>query len=161
MNNQTEHHSSGTARALPGSTVLHIDDDPNDSELLRAAAHRAGIPLSVQNIEDADQAVAYLAGKAPYENRERFPLPSLILLDLKMPRATGFEVLRWVRSHPKHSNLPIVVLSGSELHEDMRQAYSIGADSYVVKPIGFDALVSLVQNLHVTWLAAAAATSLV
>ena len=84
---------------------------------------------------------------AQYADRAMYPLPSLILLDLKMPRATGFEVLKWIRSHPELGQLPVVVLSGSELHEDVRRAYVGGANSYLVKPIGFEALVNLVRNI--------------
>jgi len=83
----------------------------------------------------------------------RYPLPSLILLDLKMPRATGFEVLQWIRAHPDHlGRIPVVVLSGSEMQQDIQQAYNTGANSYMVKPLGFDALVSLVKSLSSLWL---------
>jgi CheY-like chemotaxis protein len=125
-------------------TVLHIDDDPNDTALLQAAASKA----------DGEQAMAYLGGAGEYGDRRLYPLPSLILLDLKMPRSTGFEVLSWVRKHPELGKVPVVILSGSELHEDIRQAYTAGANSYLVKPIGFEALVNLVQNISDVWLAA-------
>jgi len=133
-------------------TVLHIDDDPNDTTLLQAAARKAQAQFILQNVEDGDQAIAYLSGSAPYTDRVRYPLPSLILLDLKMPRQTGFEILKWIRAHPELGRLPVVVLSGSELHDDIKQAYVGGANSYVVKPIGFEALVSLVRDLSAAWL---------
>jgi CheY-like chemotaxis protein len=69
-----------------------------------------------------------------------------------MPRATGFEVLKWIRQHPELGNLPVVVLSGSELQEDVRKAYGVGANSYLVKPIGFEALVNMVRNITSVWL---------
>jgi CheY-like chemotaxis protein len=135
-------------------TVLHIDDDPNDTALLQAATRKADLNLILKNVEDFEQATAYLGGVGVYADRGTYPVPSLILLDLKMPRATGFEVLRWIRNHPGYSHIPIVVLSGSELQDDIRRAYVGGANSYLVKPLGFDALVSLVKNIHIVWLTA-------
>src|SRR3954468_14221612 len=140
--------------AWPGATVLHIDDDPNDTTLLQAAMRKADLPIHLQNVEDGEEAVAYLSGAGVFAERERHPIPALILLDLKMPRATGFEVLKWIRNHPEVGHLPVVVLSGSELQDDMRKAYLGGANSYLVKPIGFEALVSLVKNISAVWLPA-------
>jgi CheY-like chemotaxis protein len=133
-------------------TVLHIDDDPNDTELFQAAARRAGVDFLVQHVTDGEQAMAYLTGRGVYVDRRRYPLPALVLLDLKMPRATGFDVLRWIRNHPEVGNVPVVIFSGSELQDDVRQAYAGGADSYLVKPIGFGALVELVKKINQSWL---------
>lgn len=146
--------SRGGARSgfLPSLTVLHIDDDPNDTELLRAATRKADVPFLVHNVEDGEKAIAYLSGHGVYADRNRYELPSLILLDLKMPRATGFEILRWIRGHPELGNLPVIVLSGSELEEDMHRAYQIGANSYHVKPIGFEALVSFIKQINSDWI---------
>jgi len=135
-------------------TVLHIDDDPNDTTLFQAAIRKAGINLVLKNVEDFEHAVGYLSGHGSYSDRSVHPLPKLILLDLKMPRATGFEVLGWIRSTPGVSNIPVIVLSGSELQDDVRRAYVGGANSYLVKPLGFDALVELVRNIHTVWLTA-------
>jgi CheY-like chemotaxis protein len=129
-------------------TVLHIDDDPNDTELLQAAARRANVRFSIHSVTDGEQAMAYLNGRGAYANRRLFPFPALVLLDLKMPRATGFDVLQWIRAQPEAGGVPVVIFSGSELQDDIRQAYAVGADSYLVKPIGFNALVKLVQNLE-------------
>ncbi len=132
--------------------MLHIDDDPNDTELLKAAARRANIDCVLRNVEDGDQAIAYLSGLGDFANRSRYSLPSLILLDLKMPRATGLEVLKWIRANRNLKGIPVVILSGSELQDDIRQAYEIGANSYLIKPLGFDALVSMVRNIKAVWL---------
>jgi CheY-like chemotaxis protein len=102
--------------------------------------------------------MAYLSGLGQYADRFRFPLPSLILLDLKMPRLTGFEILKWIRTHRTLGELPVLVLSGSQLQDDMRQAYAGGANSYLVKPLGFDSLVSLIQNIDSKWLRSAPRT---
>jgi CheY-like chemotaxis protein len=150
------HHprTPGGGRAISAVTVLHIDDDPNDTELLRAATRKAGVEFVLHNVEDGEQAISYLSGLGCYSDRQKYKSPSLILLDLKMPRATGFEVLRWIRKHPELGNIPVIVLSGSELQDDIRRAYDVGANSYLVKPLGFDALVAMVKNLNSVWIAA-------
>jgi CheY-like chemotaxis protein len=140
-------------RAPSAVTVLHIDDDPNDIELFRAAARKANAQFSIHNVNDGEQAMAYLNGRGIYSNRQLYPLPVLVLLDLKMPRATGFEVLQWIRNHSQVGNLPVVVFSGSELQDDIQQAYAVGADSYLIKPLGFNALVDLVRNINESWIA--------
>jgi len=143
---------SGGATVRPPRLVLHIDDDPNDTALLQAAIRKAGADFTLFNVEDGEQAMAYLSGAEPFSDRLLYPLPLLVLLDLKMPRQTGFEVLKWIRSHPELGKLPVVVLSGSELQDDIKQAYLGGADSYLVKPIGFDALVGLIRSISHVWL---------
>ena len=143
----------GGARAfqLPPIVVLHIDDDANDTALLQAATRRAGVSFQLHNAHDSEQAISYLSGQGNFADRKAHPLPSLVLLDLKMPRATGFELLRWIRSRIQFTNLPVIVLSGSELKDDIRRAYDIGANSYLVKPLGFEALVSMVKQLSNSW----------
>lgn len=144
---------SPRGRTLATVTILHIDDDPNDTELFRAAARKANAQFALHNLSDGEQAMAYLNGRGIYANRELYPLPALVLLDLKMPRATGFEVLQWIRNHPDVGNLPVVIFSGSELQDDIQHAYAVGADSYLIKPLGFKALVELVRNINESWIA--------
>ncbi len=153
MNSHERPRTAAAARRCPPVTVLHIDDDRNDTELFRAAARKANVQFSIHNVADGEQAMAYLNRRGVYANRQLYPLPVLILLDLKMPRATGFEVLSWIRSHSEVGNLPVVVFSGSELEADIQQAYAVGADSYLVKPLGFTELVSLVKTLNTEWIA--------
>jgi len=146
--------SDGMRNVSNGVSVLHVDDDPNDTELLRAATRRAKAQFLLHNVEDGDGAMAYLNGLGIYADRCEYPMPSLILLDLKMPRATGLEILKWIREHPECGNLPVVILSGSQLHEDIRQAYETGANSYLVKPLGFEELVNIVKDVDAVWLPA-------
>jgi len=138
-------------------TVLHVDDDPNDTALLQAASRKANVDFELLNVEDGEQAIAYLEGTGKYHDRSLYQMPCLVLLDLKMPRADGFEILKWIRQHRTLSQLPVVVLSGSELQEDIRNAYADGANSYLVKPLGFEALVDLVKSINEVRVAAGAA----
>ena len=151
----TSRDGSRGKRRLPicVATVLHIDDDPNDTELLRAAARRAGAEFLLHNVNDGEQAIAYLSGQGLFADRQVYQRPSLVLLDLKMPRATGFEILGWIRNHAELGKIPVVVLSGSELKADIQRAYDIGANSYLIKQPGFQDLVQLVRSLHAVWLA--------
>jgi len=142
-------------------TVLHVDDDPNDTALLQAASRKADVHFELQNVEDGEHAIAYLSGTGPYSDRGRHRMPALVLLDLKMPRTTGFEILKWIRGNPALSRLPIIVLSGSELQSDIKNAYTAGANSYLVKPLGFEALVDLIRNINQVWLAAAHSPSVI
>jgi CheY-like chemotaxis protein len=131
--------------------VLHVDDDPNDTALLQAATQKAQVDFELHNVEDGEEAIAYLSGKEKYADRTRYRLPALVLLDLKMPRTTGFEILKWIRSHSALKRLPVIILSGSELQDDITHAYAEGADSYLVKPLGFEALVRLVKGINASW----------
>jgi CheY-like chemotaxis protein len=128
--------------------VLHVDDDPNDALLLRTAAQTAGVRFVLRHVEDGETAIAYLAGQGTYADRSRHPLPELILLDLRMPGVTGLEILRWIRSRKAFRQVPVVVLSGSELEEDRKAACAAGATSFVIKPFEFEGLIALVRTLH-------------
>lgn len=133
-------------------TVLHVDDCPNDATLVQAACVKAKASFHLQNVEGGEQAMAYLNGAGKFGDRNLFPTPSLMLLDLKMPRANGVEILQWVRHQSAFRELPVIVLSGSELQDDMRRAYTAGANSYFVKPLKFESLVDLIKNISVIWL---------
>jgi CheY-like chemotaxis protein len=139
---------------IPWIPVLHVDDDSNDRELLLAATVEAGVPFQVHSVSDGEQALAFLNGTGVYADRSRFQLPSLILLDLRMPGSTGIDILKWVRAHPELNRLPVIVLSGSESEEDLRQAYAYGANAYIIKPLGFNALVEMIKGVNLGWFVA-------
>ncbi|HEU4326317.1 MAG TPA: response regulator [Roseiflexaceae bacterium] len=130
-------------------TVLLVEDNQNDVLLLQRAMRRAQWTNPVQVVEHGDAAIAYLAGDAPYDNRARYPLPGLVLLDLKLPRRSGLEVLAWLRAQPALRCLPVVVLTSSKEHRDVSQAYQLGVNSYLVKPGApqdLQALITLVSS---------------
>jgi CheY-like chemotaxis protein len=132
--------------------ILLAEDDPNDVLLIQRAFQRNHVANPVQVVRDGEEALAYLSGQAPFADRERHPLPVLMLMDLKMPRKSGLEVLEWVRQQPGLKQLPIIVLTSSNQSPDINRAYELGANSYLVKPAGFDSLLDLVKNLDMYWL---------
>lgn len=134
------------------NTLLLVEDDPYDAQLIVRAIKKARILNPVQTVGNGEEAIAYLKGESPYADRENYPLPALVLLDLKMPRMDGFEVLGWLRSHPKLKRLPVVVLTSSSETTDVDRAYDLGANSYLVKPVDSDALVDMLKKVELYWL---------
>ena len=132
-------------------TVLLVEDNPDDVLLTTRAFKRANLFSPIQVVEDGDKAVSYLSGAPPYNDRDRYPLPVLVLMDLKLPRRSGLEVLKWIRSVPALKVLPVVVLTSSAENKDVNSAYDLGANSYLVKPVGFDALFDMVKVLQPYW----------
>ncbi len=133
-------------------TILLVEDDPNDVLLIRRALRNAMIANPLREVADGDEAIAYLSGVDGYGDRDAHPLPALVLLDLKLPRRDGFEVLRWIRAQPGLRRLPVVVLTSSRETADVNRAYDEGANSYLVKPVAFDALLELVRRVDEFWL---------
>ena len=134
-------------------SVLLVEDDPNDVALTRRAFARSGLTNPLEVVTDGEQAIAYLAGEPPYADRQRHPLPILVLLDLKLPRKSGFDVLGWLRGVPDVRRLPVVVLTSSAQSPDINRAYDAGANSYLVKPVAFENLLALVRTLGLYWIA--------
>jgi CheY-like chemotaxis protein len=136
-----------------GGPVLLVEDDPSDFRLIQRAFHKIGNGLEMFRLTNGDDAVAYLAGDDPYENRGVHPMPSLVLLDLKLPRRSGFEVLQWVRRQVSGLNrLPVVVLTSSRHSADINRAYDLGANSYLVKPENSVQLEHLASEFKTYWL---------
>ena len=135
----------------PGIHVLHVEDDSNDVLLFQHACQKAGVPLALQNVTDGDEAIAYLAGQAKFGDRTLHPLPNLVVLDLKMPRVSGFDVLLWMRQAERFRSIPVVVLTSSNHAADVERAYQAGANSYLVKPVDFNGLVDLARGIHGYW----------
>jgi len=132
--------------------LLLAEDDENDLFFMQRAFKQAKIANPLFRVKDGEEAIAYLQGEGGYADRKEFPLPCLILLDLKMPRRNGFEVIAWVRAQPVLKRLPIVVLTSSQQDPDINRAYELGANTYLVKPVKFEGLVEMMKALHLYWL---------
>jgi CheY-like chemotaxis protein len=133
-------------------TILLVEDDPNDVLLIRRAFRKSDVANPIQVVGDGEEAIAYLSGRGPYADRERYPLPVLLLLDLKLPRKSGFEVLEWLRQQRGLKRLCVAVLTSSSETPDINRAYDLGANSYLVKPVRFEGLLRMVQTLNLYWL---------
>ncbi|MEY2430113.1 MAG: hypothetical protein QOJ40_2998 [Verrucomicrobiota bacterium] len=136
---------------LDNHFILLAEDDPNDVLLIQRAFQKAGLRDALKVTRDGGQAIDYLGGHGIYADRERFPRPFLLLLDLKMPGTDGFEVLQWVRKQPDLKRLLVVVLTSSNLQSDVDRAYELGANSYLVKPVSFEEMVAMIQRFEIYW----------
>jgi CheY-like chemotaxis protein len=133
-------------------TVLLVEDDENDVLFMQMAMEHAGIADRLQIVEDGEQAIDYLSGKGDYADRARYPLPVLILLDLKLPRVMGMDVLKWIREKPDFDLTVVIVLTSSQHRTDIQAACSLGANSYLVKPTNPLALKSMMDLVKRYWL---------
>ena len=134
------------------SSILLVEDNPDDAELVGHAFEKVGIGNPLIRLSDGDAAVDFLGGVGVYADRKRHPLPGLILLDLKLPRRSGFEVLRFMRGQDATRHTPVVVLTSSNQQDDITKAYDDGANSYLVKPVSRDALIEMVRSLDAYWI---------
>jgi CheY-like chemotaxis protein len=133
--------------------VLFVEDDPADARLVTRAFQKVGLPGILMRVANGDDAVAYLNGNPPYDDRKSHPLPMLLLLDLKLPRRSGLEVLQWVRaSHEPLRRVPIIILSSSRQRSDINKAYDAGANSYLSKPEASDQLLALAETFKAYWM---------
>ena len=132
--------------------ILVAEDDPTDAYFFERAFRRADIPVTLHFVRDGREALDYLQGEGQFADRTRHPLPQLVLLDLKMPRLDGFDVLEWVRKQPGLSGVLIVIFSSSDEPRDMNRAYGLGANSYLVKPHSMAELTALVGQFKKYWL---------
>jgi CheY-like chemotaxis protein len=134
-----------------GMPILLVEDNPDDVFLFNRALGKAQRPHPLHVVIDGQEAIDYLSSTGKYSDRNAFPLPGLILLDLKMPRVTGFDVLRWIRSDGAARLIPVIVLSSSALTDDVNRAYALGANAYMVKPADATALERLIQTISDFW----------
>lgn len=137
---------------MPDRDVILLAEDRDDDVLLvRQAFDQAGIRNPLYVVHNGQEAISYLKGEGPFASREEFPLPSLLLLDLKMPGVDGFEVLEWIRQQPGLSSLRVVVLTSSDQMKDVNRAYQAGANSFLVKPHDFENLIALSRTILTFW----------
>lgn len=133
------------------AVFLLVEDDPDQVILLRRSFRRANLLNPLQVVTSGEEAIEYLSGTGKFANRVEFPLPSLVLLDLKMPGIDGFDVLLWIRRQPTMASLRVVVLSTSDETRDIDRAYKLGANSFLVKPSDFEHFVQVSQALNGYW----------
>jgi CheY-like chemotaxis protein len=133
-------------------TVLYIEDDVDDVALMQHAWKRVGVRNPLQIVGDGEEARRYLAGEGRYANRVDYPMPSLVLLDLKLPKVPGLDVLTWIRQQPALHTLRVIVVSSSLRPRDAVAANALGIDAYLVKPTRLDEWRALVDTLSEGWL---------
>lgn len=137
---------------LPPRPVLYAEDEDNDVFLMERAFTKAKVQNPLRTVPDGAAAIRYLSGGGDFADRQRFPLPCLILLDLNLPRQSGLDVLKWVRARPELDPLPVVIFTSSSQERDLRTARALGANAYFVKPPGASKLVEIVATLRDTCL---------
>jgi len=132
-------------------TVLLVEDDLNDIFLVKRAFKMAQLEKPLQVVTDGEEATHYLNGHGKYADREMYPLPKLIVMDIKMPRMTGFEVLEWIKTDGALRRIPVVIVSSSNRPQDIDRAYELGANAYMVKPMNYQAVERLFGSITHYW----------
>lgn len=131
--------------------ILLIEDDPNDVFFVRDAIAKSGRGHRLYAVTDGNEAIAYLKGQGQYANREAHPVPNIVLTDLKMPGMDGFEFLQWLKEHPECGIIPAIVFSSSRHDADVRKAYRLGANAYIMKPTRLAELVDVLHSTYEFW----------
>lgn len=132
-------------------TILVADDEETAHVLIHRAFHLAQSSCALQIVTNGEDAISYLQGSGAFSNRERYPLPELVLLDLKMPRRDGFEVLKWMREQPGFKRMVTVMFSTSDEPGDINRSYDLGANSFLVKTPLFTEFTELIRSLDNYW----------
>ncbi len=133
-------------------TILLVEDNPDDEELTRLALQKNNIANALHVVHDGAAALDYVFCRGAYRNRDPNDLPTIILLDLKLPKVDGLEVLKQLRAHERTKVLPVVILTSSKEEQDLINGYRYGANSYIRKPVDFDQFVDAVRQLGLYWL---------
>lgn len=131
--------------------ILYVDDDENDLQLVEFASNTAGIAGCLRTVSSGPQAIDYFQGHGPYAERVNFPLPHLVLLDLRMPRMNGLQLLRWIRSQPEFRGVVVIVFTASAHPDDIASACELGANAFVQKPSTQTELVSFLKLTKAFW----------
>jgi CheY-like chemotaxis protein len=139
------------AKVANSVPILVADDDAQDTMLVQLAVQRASLSLQLSSVKDGEEAIDYLLGRSQFSDRHAHPFPKMLLLDLKMPRLGGFDVLDFVRKQPGLRQLPVVIFSSSDDPKDIKRAYDSGANSYLCKPHSNEDLAALLKALEEYW----------
>ena len=132
-------------------TILLVEDEENDAALVQMAFKRSKIVNPLHWAKDGLDAIAYLNGDGPYADRKLYPFPEIMILDLKMPRMSGLELLAWIREHPQFRVIPTIIMTSSQQDADIEKAYSLGANTYMIKPSSFEELARMVSLAREYW----------
>ncbi len=132
--------------------ILLVEDNPDDIKLTQRALDKNNIANEMVVTQDGAEALEYLYGTGAYAGRDATALPTVVLLDLKLPRIDGLEVLRQIRAHTRTRLLPVVILTSSREEQDLVQSYSLGANSYIRKPVDFEQFTEAIRQLGLYWL---------
>ena len=132
-------------------TLLIVEDSEDDIFFVQRIFQQIGARCDLQFARDGIEAIDYLSGKGRFSDRGAYPLPTVILMDLKMPRMNGFEVLEWMQKQPEIKLIPTVVVTSSTLQEDVTRAYRLGANAVMNKPVDKDSLTQMLKTFHVYW----------
>ncbi len=134
------------------SHILIVEDEEAHAELTRRAIRKAGRASRIDIVSDGEKALDYLFNQGEYSDQERYPLPGLILLDIKLPGIDGIEVLKRIKEHPDLRRIPVIMLTTSKREEDIAASYKHYANSYLTKPVGFKEFEEKVQQLDLYWM---------
>jgi len=133
-------------------TILVAEDDAEDALFLKRAFAKVGVPSALHFVQDGQEMVDYLSASDGFADRRAHPFPDLVVLDLKMPRMNGFDVLHWIRNQRGLKRLPVIIFTSSAHEDDVNKAYDLGANSYLVKPHALEDLTTLVTRLKHYWI---------
>lgn len=132
--------------------ILIVEDNPHDAEMAMRAFHKNNLTNHISIVKDGEEALDFLYGKGKYAKSGKCCLPKIILLDLKLPKVDGLEVLRTIKKDPEKRMIPIIILTSSREESDIVKSYQLGVNSYIVKPVDFDKFVDAVRDLGLYWL---------
>ena len=138
--------------AITSQTILLVEDDENDVLFATMALEKAGVAGGLHVVEDGEQAINYLGGRGEFADRARHPLPALVLLDLKLPRVMGMDVLKWIRERSELDMMIVIILTSSQQRSDIETACSLRANSYLVKPTNPFDLNAMMELVKLYWL---------
>jgi CheY-like chemotaxis protein len=132
--------------------ILLVEDNPNDAELAIRALKKNNLANKLFRVCDGEEALDFIFARGSFKTRERLNIPKLILLDLKLPKVDGLELLKIIKADPIMKLIPVVVLTSSVEESDMIESYRLGVNSYIVKPVDFDKFIESVRNIGFYWL---------
>jgi len=132
--------------------ILLVEDNPNDAELALRALRKNNLANNVFRVCDGEEALDFIFARGQFKDRNKLIIPRLILLDLKLPKINGLEVLKIIKTDPVTKLIPVVVLTSSKEESDLIESYRLGANSYIVKPVDFDKFIDSVRDIGMYWL---------